>query len=254
MMNRRQTKSSLHHTERNSGSIPDSLNRQIPWSRILVRSGFNATKSADSFDFASETEENRKYFKNILRLSDAGGMFEGNLFYPLNPEINEQIWLQTIECYHTGAEGGKPGFNSIELEIMDTFMAGFTRWINYIGIGSYTSCDGHGVRTARFTAVEGDIEVLNRCLKLVSNTQIRLTAGRLHLPGSSGYTIKNIRLILLDLAEALYARQDELTEYVKSDRELMKQFRSNTPGRYQLQPEMDDQNPEYLVHPFSESS
>jgi hypothetical protein len=192
----------------------------------LVRSGFNANNGADGFDFASETEDNREYFNKILRYSNAGGRFEGNLFYPLTPEINEQIWLRTVERYHTGAEGGKPGFNSIELEIMDTFMAGFTRWINYIGIVSYTSCDGHGGKIARFTAVEGNIEVLNRCLKLVSNTQIRLTAGRLHLPGSSDYTINNIRPMLLDVAEALHENRDELAKYVKRYFQQLGEIRS----------------------------
>lgn len=232
MFTKRPQISDVRHTERNNGSIPESLNRQMPWGRILIRSGFYASECTDHFDFNNETEDNVKYFIKILNLSQLGGRFDGNLFYPFSLEINEQLWLKTIEQHHGGAEGGKPGFNNIELQIMDTFIAGFTRWINYIGIGSGNSCDGHGVRIPHISLYEDlDKELLSRCIKLVSNTKLRLVEGKLRLPGPPDRTIENIRPILLEIAEAIHAKRDDLAQYVKADKELFRQFSENLKGQ-----------------------
>jgi len=213
------TSSTLHNVPRNIGTIPSVLNRQIPWGRVLVRSGFNATECGHYFNFSDETEGNRTYFKKILLHAGVGGTFDDSCcFYPASPDINEYRWLNTIEHNHGGAEGGKPGFNNIELQIMDTFMAGFTRWINFIGIASGNSCDGHGVKTPHIVLCDdSDYELLSRCLKLITPNTIHLVhKGRLRLQGPPELTIENIRPVLLDTAEALFMRRFELKNVFNS--------------------------------------
>ena len=168
MDTRKHHSSPLRESTQNIGTIPSVLNRLMPWGRVLVRTGYNATECDHYFNFNDETEGNRTYFKKILLHSGVGGTIDDSCcFYPSSPEINEHRWLDTIEHHHSGAESGKPGFNNIELQIMDTFMAGFTRWINFIGIDSGNSCDGHGVKVPHIVLCDtSDYELLSRFLKL----------------------------------------------------------------------------------------
>jgi hypothetical protein len=207
-------------TPRHIGTIPDCLNRPLPWRRILIRTGFNAIECGDHFDFSSETEDNRRYFNCLLQVSNVGGRFGGDLFYPLTPEINELTWLQTIEHNHGGAESGRKGFNNIELLIMDTFLAGLTRWLSYIGIENGCSCDGHGTKIPNWgPSDEADVIIFIQCLKQVSTDNILfMRPGRLCLPGPPSRTIENIRPLLLDLAENIYAKRDDLADFVKVSR------------------------------------
>jgi hypothetical protein len=103
---------------------------------------------------------------------------------------------------------------------MDTFLAGLTRWLSYIGIESGCSCDGHGEKAPIFSSDESDHAVLRRCLKLVSTANIHFVNGRLRLSGPLERTFKNIRPLLLDLAEAIYDKRDELSQHVKIARTL----------------------------------
>jgi hypothetical protein len=116
----------------------------MPWKRILVRSGFIFSQQGQSFIFSDETQDNKKYFTQLIQYGKFG-IFTDDVFKPHSHNIDENLWLNAVDACHSGVEGGSPD----ELSIMDPYMAGIVRWLNKIGLQTTFSCDGHGQRPPR---------------------------------------------------------------------------------------------------------
>lgn len=206
-----------------------ALMQELPWERILIRSGFYAQKVGEGFSFKAENKYNRDYFMKILRYLDMKECYDAKtgMFIPPQEVIHEKIWLEGVENLHSGAEGGLADFYHIELEIMDTFMAGIVRWINTAGLKTGFSCDGHGKIAPEIYAYDEEPQfflqtVLDSFLFSVSDGQWRYKERKLINYEGNGDRRFNRRLMdekknfnrywLLDAAEKIYLKQDFLRD------------------------------------------
>lgn len=181
--------------------------RTIPWLRILLRSGFMAEEHSQGISLAQEAAENCEYLKKIL---DHGGFgsIQGKIFIPNNTSIEQDIWLDAVEQCRGGAEGGSPD----ELNIMDTHMAGIVRWLNYIGITTTLSCDGHGRELPRIEAV--DTKNAQLAAWILNGTKQCFKSSR-YIVTPVNPKVRNSRRdfdrkILLDIAEWLHSNHASL--------------------------------------------
>lgn len=189
---------------------------EVPWERALVISGFVFKPLARGFDLSDENSGNLAYLRDLL--SDIG--FEkdlvGSIFVPRKPTIGVQQWVRAVEARHEGAEAGPRGFHSLDLRLMDTYMAGIVRWLNFIGIDTVGSCDGHGSDTPWISvASPREARSLSLCLETMSAGQWRYDpATRRLLNQSEGRGGNSERAWLFDLAEGLYRSRMPLRDMV----------------------------------------
>lgn len=188
------------------------LPKRLPWSRILIRSGFLAnSKGKLHISFQNEKKENIHFLKRIVEFGSFGKVVD-DIFTPSNNEVEEDLWLSAVESCHGGAEGGAPD----ELPIMDTYMAGLVRWLNCIDINTSNSCDGHGRNCARLECRDPNSTRIATCILNLSGQrfeqrgrtifQENITPSRV----CSNIAVKN----LLDVAEWLHANQKQLHSIV----------------------------------------
>jgi hypothetical protein len=209
------------------GKMTDHLNRgTMSWERILVRSGFLVRKQRQGFSLEEETSRNRNYLEKLLAKGGFGNIRQ-NLFIPNKADVDESLWLTTIDKTHAGAESGQPD----DLEIMDTYMAGLIRWLYYIGIKTTFSCDGHGKRLPQIDLAEPDAGIALWIL----NTRFRSfrKSGRNSIIYGRPRHGRNVSSVprsdpkrLLDVAEWLYEKRDELKDLVEKMRDITERDRS----------------------------
>lgn len=101
----------------------------MPWHRILARSGFIFEQDEQTISFSKETAVNRDYLQKII---DAGqfGIMEGEKFMPIKQNIDEMLWRSVVETLNNSAES----HHSDDLQGIDIYMAGLIRCLNKIDI------------------------------------------------------------------------------------------------------------------------
>lgn len=205
---------------------------EITWERIFIRSGFIFKKDGNKFDFSNETESNRNFLRDILEKIGLLEYYQDPIFSPKQSTVEEDIWLNTVEDLHGGAEGGNPN----DLRIMDTYVSGIIKWINAIGIKTCYSCDGHGTPPVVIQISSHDDEITStNCLNLLSRRQWKCENRRL-VPNVTNPRIRQMhhgmrqanhdRLWLLDVAEKLYHNMDVLKEYITETKKTVKNLRN----------------------------
>ncbi|MGI6621259.1 MAG: hypothetical protein ACOX35_07480 [Bacillota bacterium] len=188
------------------------------WERALVISGFVFEPLAGGFDLSQENEGNVEYLRDLLSFIDCADDLRGTVFKPSSLTVDVQRWVEAFECLHRGREAGPRGFHNLDLRLMDTYMAGVVRWLNYIGIDTWCSCDGHGRERPWISVVEEkDADILCTVLETVSAGQWRYDRRRGRLvnetvPEMGSYD----RAWLFDLAEVLYGSRMQLRELVSA--------------------------------------
>ncbi|MBE1424841.1 hypothetical protein H4684_001480 [Desulfomicrobium macestii] len=189
------------------------LPKKLPWSRILIRSGFLAnSKGKLHISFQNEKKENIRFLKKIVELGRFGELVD-DTFTPSNNEVEEDHWLSAVESCHGGAEGGAPD----ELPIMDTYMAGLVRWLNCLGIDTSYSCDGHGRNCARLECRDPNSASIAACILNLPGQQFEQRGRAIfQLPIAPSRTDSTIAAKnLLDIAEWLHANQNQLYSSVR---------------------------------------
>ena len=150
-----------------------AMNNQIEWRRAFIRNGFNPIEADGKFDFTQENYGIQQFLELILTKLDQRDDYKFGVFSPSAPTIDEQIWLAAIDKLHTDSEGGRSDMSDIELQTMDTYMAGIVRWVNAAGIRTTHSCDGHSPHERRGPILDlADVSKkvpLNYFLRLVSD-------------------------------------------------------------------------------------
>ena len=121
----------------------------IEWRRAFTRGGFNPIEVNGRFDFNQENHGIQRFLDLILTKLGQNGEYRNGIFSPTSPTVDEQIWLAAIDKLHTDSEGGRSDMSDIELQTMDTYMAGIVRWVNAAGIRTTHSCDGHSPHERR---------------------------------------------------------------------------------------------------------
>jgi len=191
----------------------------MPWKRILVRSGFLVREQEAGFSLEEETPGNRNFLDKILAKGQFGEIRE-NIFMPNEAQIDEAIWLAAVENLHSGAESGRAD----DLEIMDTYMAGLVRWLDYIGIETSYSCDGHGERPPQVDVIS-NVGIALWILRTRSNAfrQHHRDSIIYQQPGR-GRDVSPARTTgrcdMLEVAEWLHEKRDELKDLVGKMRNI----------------------------------
>ena len=189
---------------------------EIEWWRLLVRSGFYFSQQGGSFDFKDETIENRKYFALILSKLSLADYYQGEIFTPPKEKFSAADWLSVIEGSHIGCEGGNPGFLNIELRTMDAYLGGLVRWLSYVGVKSWHSCDGHG-KEKPYIAMHNE-----QHSNITNNLLLRATSISVTIRNSKIMNCQNPKEIvcretLLDIAEYLYINRDSIKSEVENE-------------------------------------
>jgi len=132
-------------------------------------------------------------------------------------------WLKAIEALHTGAEWGASDMAQIELKIMDTYMAGLVRWLNYIGLSTTYSCDGHNRKAPVITFAQAEgLIMFESMLKILSaGSRFLIRQRDSHSISFSNRRTDNNRdydrSSLLLLAEMLHRRKDDFSKLINVD-------------------------------------
>ena len=209
-------------------------NVPITWQRALIRSGFYFQAVGEKFDFSGENEPNREYLQKILDALSQQQYFDGRVFSPRESTIDEAEWLAAVDKAHGPGRGGEAGClqsQLIRLEILDTYIAGVVRWLNVGGFETVHSCDGHTTQAAELRLMQRELApLLGYFLSIMSDDEWKYTPiGRLFLRGNSPHSPSRNResasptferIWLLDVAEALHSRQDELRDFVRAAQRL----------------------------------
>jgi hypothetical protein len=190
----------------------------LSWDRLFVRSGFCFEMLNGACDFSCESPHNIKYLFEILSSLGLADQFssENNLFSPNANTFSQEKWLNAIEGLHGGAEGGPSDMEQIELKIMDTYMAGIVRWLNYIGLSTTYSCDGHNTQTPVIAFVQSDgsiifeniLNIICPSMKLVRRSRDSNTVSLSDRRANNHRDFDRSRLPAL--AEELYRNKDDL--------------------------------------------
>ena len=170
------------------------------------------------FDFGQETPRNLAFLQGVLSCGGWATALSGSVFTPETTAVDESHWLDCWERLHSGAEAGATGFESIELELMDTYMAGVVRWLNASGLQTFISCDGHGRRAPYIEVAARDVDRTTNLIGRASDNQLLYDGRHILLanpsarPSSLGRRKDSAppsrrwphRRQLLDLAEQLH--------------------------------------------------
>jgi hypothetical protein len=108
---------------------------------------------------------------------------------------------------------------------MDTYMAGLVRWLDYIGIETSYSCDGHGERPPQVDVVS-NVGIALWILRTRSNFfQKRRGISIIYQHPQPGRNVSPARTTdryrLLEVAEWLYEKRDELKDLVEKMRSVI---------------------------------
>ena len=188
-----------------------------------------------AFDLSGEAPYNLDFFSSLLERLDLTGQFDGSVFRPADEHFDEDFWLAAHAQCHGRAEGppaDETGFHRMRLDLLDTYLSGFLRWLNYTGILTENSCDGHGQRWPYIRCQErpGDQELLGSIVAIISQgTILYINTGRpeLRLKPTRGSTPhqgkpvrphipSDLRFQFLDYAETLYKHREALRVAVES--------------------------------------
>jgi hypothetical protein len=198
----------------------------IEWRRAFIRSGFNFREEVGGFNFIQENPQTERFLRLLLVELNQIRDYKGGIFSPSSLTVDETAWLNAIEKLHTGSEGGPSDMHNIELQIMDTYMAGIVRWVNAAGIKTTFSCDGHKHRVPRMILADTSQEPFLDCfLRVVSNGDWRFGDSRLSRRGdrriqpTNGATEYD-RAWLLDVAEKIHQHQAPLRQFMKAAEKL----------------------------------
>ena len=200
------------------GPMPERNSNEIEWRRVLIRFGVRFSTSDSGFDLRRETRQNLAFIRQVLSCGGWAAAMHGRVFTPDTNVVDERKWLGCWEQLHSGAEAGTTGFEGIELELMDTYMAGVVRWLNALGVTTLISCDGHARRPPYVEISRPDVERTIHLIRLASEGQLQyegvfiLLAGSTALPVATEGSRRDSpprhrwprRRQLLDLAERLY--------------------------------------------------
>ena len=208
-------------------------NTLVEWQRAFIRSGFYCQAIGETFDFSRENEFNREYLQMILSELNQQQYFDGMIFSPPASTIDEVEWLAAVDKAHGPGRGGETGClqpELIRLKILDIYTAGIVRWLNIAGLETVFSCDGHTTRAAQVRLVQRELApLLDYFLKIISDDEWKYALNeRLFLRGNAprpnrdpeSETQMFERMWLLDVAEALHRRQDELRDFVRAAQRL----------------------------------
>ncbi len=207
------------------------MNNQIEWRRAFIRSGFNLIELDGKFDFNRENHGIEFFFLSILSELQLDAEYKNGIFSPISATVDESAWLAAIDKLHTDSEGGRSGMDDIDLQMMDTYMAGIVRWVNAAGIRTKHSCDGHPPYERRGPTLDlanvSQRVPLNYFLRLVSDGDWELmrnrfvkTEERRRSARNSGPMLTGDRFWLLDVAEKIHQHQDTLRQLVEISSEL----------------------------------
>lgn len=183
----------------------------ITWKRLFVGSGFNVSQEGNSFNFSAETEENRDFLVKILGRLGQQKYYMANLFSPTDAAYEQALWLSAVEiCRGPGCEGGTPGFNNIRLVEMDTYMAGLIRWLSYIGVKTWGSCEGQHSDCEHYIQADSGAHSkrINKIIREASFGKYMFRNGKIIL--SSTLQIIKDKNDLLNMAEYIYNNKDRL--------------------------------------------
>ena len=199
---------------------------QIEWKRVFIRSGFLFDEDSAHFSFKRENEYTVKYLTKIFVqlgfISNQYGFMGSRIFVPPGLTVDEGEWLTAIEQLHTGTEGGISDMYGIELEQMDTFMAGIVRWVNGAGRATSYSCDGHNRNIAELVFMARRDEILfDYFLRVVSGDRWKYRQGQLlgvrQFPRQDlGFPRSDSRHWLLEVAEKIFTKMDMLRQFVEA--------------------------------------
>jgi hypothetical protein len=192
---------------------------QLPWSRVLIRSGFIAQQIDGShISLSEETSKNIDYLKKLVKFCRFG-VVERTIFIPLNNTVDEYAWLNAVESCHGGSEGG----DGEDLSIMDTYMAGVVRWLNFVGVKTTFSCDGHGCERAQIECADIPSACVTSNILNLSGHKF-LNKSRMvfmlvkHETGRQNGTVT--AKVFLDIAEWVYKNKSQLTSIVDNSRDI----------------------------------
>jgi hypothetical protein len=192
---------------------------RVSWLRALLRSGFMAKEAENKITLADETDANKKYLQKLLAFGHFGTL-KNNILLPNEPYIEESYWLRAVDGCHGGAETGQID----DLAIMDTYMGGLVRWLNQVGIGTESSCDGHGERKPSFSTVDEESARLAAWLLNFRSPQFTQTGKTVKYAGSGpnpNATKPADRLKkMLDVAEWLAKNREDLKEMLAAMRRV----------------------------------
>ncbi len=200
--------------------LPSSiLLSRISWLRALLRSGFMAKELENRISLADETEANKRYLQKLLAAGHFGTL-KNNILLPSEPYVEESYWLQTVDSSHGGAETGKVD----DLAVMDTYMAGLVRWLNQVGVGTESSCDGHGERKPSFQATDEESARLAAWLLNFKAPQFNQTGKTVKYAGAgpnpNATKPAERQKKMLDFAEWLAKNREDLKNMLVSMRKV----------------------------------
>jgi hypothetical protein len=205
--------------------MPLVSSTDIDWRRAFIRSGVRFADRGEILDLSAETAENRLFIQKVLDCGGWDAYLAGDVFTVPAELLKEHDWLDCWERLHGGAEAGTTGFAGIELEIMDTYLAGVIRWLNALGIRTLTSCDGHRRRAPYIEVAEADVEKTRGLIQWGSQGQVQHEGRYLLLSGPKPLRPTPSdrrwvpprerwpdRRLFLDIAERLHSRASSQIE------------------------------------------
>ena len=209
----------------------NSQNNRIEWRRAFIRNGFNPIEIDGKFDFNRENYGIQRFLFSILSDLQLNAEYKNGIFSPVSTTVDESAWLDAIDKLHTDSEGGRSGMDDIDLQMMDTYMAGIVRWVNAAGIKTKHSCDGHPPYERRGPTLDlADVSQrvpLNKFLRLVSDGEWEFIRNRFVKTEERRRAARNREPIphkdrawLLDMAEKIHEHQSSLRQLAESAEEL----------------------------------
>jgi hypothetical protein len=192
--------------ERGRRNSVDEGGHLIEFHRAFIRSGVRCTREGSIVRFEFETRANIDFVAKVLACA-ANQQLTGTEFHLPAGLLEEDKWLACWERLHGGAEGGRTGFEGLELDLMDTYMAGVVRWLNALGVRTHISCDGHRRRApyievmAKHQPATAELISWGSSERLVYDGRYITRSGQRR--GRGGWPA---RQHLLDLAERLHER------------------------------------------------
>jgi hypothetical protein len=194
----------------------------ITWERMFIRTGFDVEKMGENtFSFAHENDENIVYFQKILHQLETESSFNGYTFMRKEHVVNEDEFLNACEIIEKDDQTFFLGVANVDLNSLDTCIAGLIRWLNWIGFHTTICCDGHDRKPVyiEFKNRELETRLVNHCLDLLTNKKwVCSPRGNLDIRRTRenrGYQRLN-RYRLLDLAEIIYENRKALKDFVQA--------------------------------------
>jgi hypothetical protein len=123
--------------------LPASISKNITLEQAFARSGFLFVIKNNTFNFKLETEGNCSFLNELL-LELGLETLDNHQLAMASVPIDQMRWIDVWQSHSGGAEGGPSGVQNMEMQIMDSFLAGVARWLSALGCPTSNSCDGHG--------------------------------------------------------------------------------------------------------------